>query len=295
MNRTDALSPGSHAISVNGIEQRYFIAGQGPLCIVHSGGPGINWEYLRMPLVEQYLTTLYVEPIGTGASGRLSDHPRGYSVERFSVQLACLVAELDLSDVMLLGHSHGGFVVQHFALAHPERVAGIILYDSSAVTGGEFMMAAGERVAAFAERHARRPEAEAVLRAWQSIPAMGSDADYTAAIKGLLPVYFSEHHRVDIPYDEIRSSIRATLLIGDSLPFDVRDALPGLAKPALILVGDHDFICGPRWANILHDLIPDARLVRFAASGHFAHVEQAQEFAEAIVDFAHGVAKSRRG
>ena len=72
-------------------------------------------------------------------------------VERFSGQLADLVDTLDLSDVLLLGHSHGGFVVQHFALANPERVAGIILYDSSAVTGGEFMMAAGEGVAAFAQ------------------------------------------------------------------------------------------------------------------------------------------------
>jgi pimeloyl-ACP methyl ester carboxylesterase len=235
-----------------------------------------------MPLVEQHFTTLYVEPIGTGVSGRLPDHPRGYSVERLSGQLAGLVEALDLSDMLLLGHSHGGFVVQQYTLAHPERVAGIILYDSPAVTGGEFMMAAGERVAAFAQRRAGRPEVEDVLKAWQSIPAIGSDADYTAAMQGLLPARFADHHRADIPFDEIRASIRATLLIGDNLPFDVRDALPGLAKPALILVGDHDFICGPRWANILHDIIPDARLVRFAASGHFVHVEQVQEFAEAI-------------
>jgi pimeloyl-ACP methyl ester carboxylesterase len=216
----------------------------------------------------------------------MSDHPKGYTVERFSEQLAGLVEALDLTDMLLLGHSHGGFVVQHFALAHPERVAGIILYDSSAVTGSEFMMAAGEGVASFAHRRAGRPEAEEVLKAWQSVPAMSSDADYTAVIQGLLPVYFLDHNRADIPFTEFRSSMRATLLIGDNLPFDVRDALPGLTKPALILVGDHDFICGPRWATILHDLIPDARLVRFAASGHLAHVEQAQEFADAIINFA---------
>ena len=286
MNHDDALSSGAHAIPINGIEQRYHIAGHGPLCIAHSGGPGIDWEYLRMPLVEQRLTMMYVEPIGTGSSGRLPDHPRGYSVERFSAQLNGLLEALDLSDVLLLGHSHGGFVVQHYALAHPERVAGIILYDSSAVTGREFMMAAGEGVAAFAQRHAGHPEAEDALKAWQSIPSMGSDADYTAAMRGLLPVYFADHRRADIPFDEIRSSIRATLVIGDNLPFDVRHALPGLAKPALILVGDHDFICGPRWADILHGLVPDARLVRFADSGHFVHVEQTQEFAEAIAAFA---------
>jgi hypothetical protein len=58
MNRDDAFSPGIHSIPINGIKQRYYIAGEGPLCIVHSGGPGIEWEYLRMPLVEQHLTML---------------------------------------------------------------------------------------------------------------------------------------------------------------------------------------------------------------------------------------------
>jgi pimeloyl-ACP methyl ester carboxylesterase len=171
-------------------------------------------------------------------------------------------------------------------------VAGIILYSSSAVTGREFMMAAAEGVAAFAQRHAGHPEAEDVPKAWQSIPGIGSDADYTALMQALLPVFFADHRRVDIPFDKFRSSIRATLVIGDSLPFGVRHALPGLAKPALILVGDHDFICGPRWANILHDLLPDARLIHFADSGHFVHIEQAHEFAEAIVGFASGTVNS---
>src|SRR6201999_3784508 len=131
----DALAPGSHSISINGIEQRYHIAGQGPLCIAHPGGPGVDWSYLKMPEVELHLTMLYIEPIGTGASGRLPEHPGGYSVERYSHQIAGLVDTLDLADFFLLGHSHGGCVVQQYALAHPDKVAGIIIYSSSAVVG----------------------------------------------------------------------------------------------------------------------------------------------------------------
>lgn len=96
------------------------------------------------------------------------------------------------------------------------------------------MMAAAEGVAAFAQRHAGHPEAEDVPKAWQSIPGIGSDADYTALMQALLPVFFADHRRVDIPFDKFRSSIRATLVIGDSLPFDVRDALPGLWSGIMI-------------------------------------------------------------
>lgn len=286
MTHDQALSPGAHVITINGVEQHYHIAGQGPLCIAHSGGPGIDWEYLRMPLVEEHLTMMYVEPIGTGSSGRLADHPRGYGIERYSDQIHGLLETLDLSGVLLLGHSHGGFVVQHLAIAHPERVAGIIVYDSSAVTGREFMMAAGEEVEAFVQRHAGSAEAEGVLRAWQSMPTIGSDTEYTAALQELLPIYFADHDSTGVSFRQLRSSLRATFLIGDGLPFDVRDALPELAMPTLILVGEHDFICGPRWAAILHGIICDARLVCFDRSGHFAHIEQAPEFAEAVVAFA---------
>lgn len=42
-----ALAPGSHSIRINGIEQRYHVAGQGPLCIVHPGRPGVDCAYLN--------------------------------------------------------------------------------------------------------------------------------------------------------------------------------------------------------------------------------------------------------
>jgi pimeloyl-ACP methyl ester carboxylesterase len=120
--------------------------------------------------------------------------------------------------VLLLGHSHGGFVVQHFALAHPERVAGIILYDSSAVTGGEFMVVAGEGVASFAQRRAGRPEAEEVLKAWQSIHAMRSDADYTTVLQGLLPG--SSRSRATLDFTSLQWGYLS--IVGDAPKFQKR-------------------------------------------------------------------------
>lgn len=281
----DALATGTHMITIEGVAQCYHVFGQGPLCVAHSGGPGIEWGYLRMPELEAHLTMIYVEPIGTGASGRLAEHPRGYSVARYSQQLQGLVEALDLSDILLLGHSHGGFVAQHHALARPERLAGIILYDSSPVTGGDFMADAFRNIEDFGRRHAGTADANEVLQAWRSIPSITSDAEFTAVIRSLLPAYFADDRRADF-VDQLRPSLHASFVIGDGDPFDVREALRQLAVPALVLVGQHDFICGPRWADMLHDLIPHSRLVPFNRSGHFAHIEQPKEFVEAVTSFS---------
>jgi pimeloyl-ACP methyl ester carboxylesterase len=281
----DALAPGSHTIRIQGIEQRYHIAGQGPLCIAHSGGPGVDWAYLKMPLVERHLTMLYIEPIGTGESGYLAQHPQGYSVDRFSLQLEGFVEALGLSGFFMLGHSHGGFVVQQFAVEHPKDVAGMILYATSAVTGAEFMKDAGLHVAAFAQRHASSPEADEVAQAWSSFSRVTSDEDYTAMLRKLLPVYFADHRRQGLGFDEFRSALRASLVVGDGAPFDVREALSKLQVPALILVGMHDFICGAKWADILSDALPESHLVRFAHSGHLPHIEEPEAFADAVAAF----------
>jgi pimeloyl-ACP methyl ester carboxylesterase len=159
-----ALAPGARTAIIDGLEQRYHVAGRGPLCIVHPGGPGAGWEYLRMPAVEEYLTTVYVEPIGTGASGTLSD-ARAYTLERyvhFAQELLALHGK-----AFFLGHSHGGFVAQRLALAQPEELAGLILYATAPAGGAELWAEAARNLARFAERHAARPEAADVVDAFQ--------------------------------------------------------------------------------------------------------------------------------
>ncbi|MCA1451605.1 alpha/beta hydrolase [Bradyrhizobium sp. BRP22] len=294
MSVIDALAPGSHNICIDGVEQCYHVAGQGPLCIVHPGGPGVDWAYLKMPEVELHLTILYIEPIGTGGSGRLPEHPEGYNVERYSHQLEGLVDALDLTDFFLLGHSHGGLVIQQYALTHPDRVAGVIVYGSSAVVGAELLKAAGQNILAFAQREAGLPEADEVVQAWRSIPSAVSDEVYTQTLRRLLPACFADYRRADVAYRQLRSSLRATFVVGDDKPFDVRKTLQNLSIPALVLAGAHDFICGPKWAEILHAALQGSQLVVFQLSGHMIHVEQPVAFAGVISAFVFRNRNSRR-
>ncbi|GIM88949.1 alpha/beta fold hydrolase [Paractinoplanes toevensis] len=263
----------THELTVDGVRQVYHVAGRGPLCVAHSGGPGIDWAYLRMPRLEEHFTMVYLEPVGTGGSGRLD----GYGLTTYVRFLAAVVDQLQAPRVYLLGHSHGGFVVQRYALDHPDRIAGLILYDTSPVTGPEFWASAMAGVAAYA---AVAPEVPA---AFQRAVTAADDETMTAALREAVPIYFADFPGRRSEFAAFVAGIRAWVVPQDAEPFDVRPRLGEIAVPVVVIAGVHDFICRPRWAAMLHAGIPGSRLVELASSGHFGHLEQPAEFARAAL------------
>ncbi|GAB2508275.1 alpha/beta hydrolase [Nocardia heshunensis] len=264
--------------------------GTGPVCLAHPGGPGIHWEYLRSPELEQHLTMVYVEALGTGDSGRLPTHPHGYTRERYSVALQRIIDHLGVPRVFLLGHSHGAFVVAYHAIHRPAGLAGVILYEGAPVTGPEHGAEAMRRLQEFAAAHADRPELADVLAAFGAMQDISSDAQTVAVARGVLPSYFANYWNAERRWSSFRDALRANYISGlDALGspdlIDDRTALPKLTVPALIIVGRFDIICGPRWADELHTLIPNSPLLILENSGHLGHLEEPDQFATAVRTF----------
>ncbi|MBF9128313.1 alpha/beta hydrolase [Plantactinospora sp. S1510] len=279
----------THSLERDGVRQVYHVAGTGPVCVVHSGGPGIEWKYLRMPALEEHLTMVYLEPVGTGASGRLADR-REYRLETYERFVHAVVEALGVPKVYLLGHSHGGFVAQRYALAYPDRVAGLILYDTSPVTGPSFWAAAMAGVTSYPQRHPDRPEAATVPAAFEAAVTAADDESMTTELRRMMPVYFADYWRYEQQYAPLVASVRAWAdpqRGEEPTPFDVRGRLASVTAPTLIMVGAHDFICGPHWAELLHEEIPGSRLTLLGESGHFGHIEQPGVFYPAVIDFIH--------
>lgn len=269
---------------VGGVKVSYHVAGSGPVCLVHSGGPGIHYDYLRMPELEQHLTMVYIEPVGTGNSGLLPDGD--YSMARYAYCADQVAQQLGEEKVFFLGHSHGGFVGLQFALDYPARLRGLIIYDGMAFNGPELGEEAFRQLEAYAARRpAGDPLAAQVLAAWkENTPE--DKASQVDALRRLLPAYFRDFEEieprltdwfplVDITVDPNR---QPTL-------WDVRERLAEIEAPVLVIVGTYDFICGEKWGRQLHDGIPGSELVVLPDSGHFGHLEQPAEFFGAITRF----------
>ena len=121
------------AVDVNGTTLHHERIGDGPVCLVMGGWPGVDHAYLRPgldPLGER-LALVYYDHRGTGRSGRPS--PDSITVEQLADDADALAAALGAGRVLVLGHFQGASVAQELALRHPGRVAGLLLV--SATTG----------------------------------------------------------------------------------------------------------------------------------------------------------------
>jgi proline iminopeptidase len=279
---------GKHAITIDGVQQVFHVFGTGPLCLAHAGGPGFGWEYLRMPALEQHLTMVYLEPVGTGDSGRLPAR-RDYRLDVWARFLHGVAGHLGAPRVLVLGHSHGGFVAQRYALEHPDTLAGLILYATSPVLDAGFWAAAMGNLQLFPQQHPDQPEAPGMFGAYQATLAAPDDDAITDGLRRIMPVYFADYWAHEDRLAPVRAAMRAWVdpLHGEEpAPFDVREQLSSIAAPALILTGERDFLCGPRWARELHDGISGSQLTILERSGHMAHLEEPEAFSRAVAGFS---------
>ncbi|WP_220040135.1 alpha/beta fold hydrolase [Nonomuraea aridisoli] len=281
------LVHGVHECTIDGVRQRYHVAGQGPVCLVHPGGPGGHWEYLRMPLLENHMTAVYVAAVGAGESGDLPDGE--YSMERFAHFVDALVEHLDVPDVYFLGHSAGAFAGLQYALLRPGRLAGLLLYSGAPVYGPDLYTEAAAQMRLFAERYAGHPGVADVMDAFESQTPRTSKAELMDHMGRLLPAYFAEFWSRQHEFQEWLPTVDIEYApAAYPADWDVRESLGEVGVPTQILAGRYDFICPVRWAEEMHKGIPASRLAIFENSGHFAHVEERERFAQTVREFLRG-------
>jgi pimeloyl-ACP methyl ester carboxylesterase len=169
--------------------------------------------------------------------------------------------------VHLIGHSYGGGVALHVALARPDRIASLTLYEPSAF---HLLRAIGERgAAAFAEIAAiARKTAEGVIA-----------GDYRRAA-----IAFVDYWGGACTWAVLRPSVQAALIRWvPKAPLDFRAlmeeptplaAYAGLRMPVLIMRGEH----APRPTRVIAELLPTllpARLAVVQGAGHMGPLTHA--------------------
>jgi proline iminopeptidase len=275
------LVAGDRTLDVRGAKIAVHVRGAGPVCLVLPGGPSLEWTYLRMPEVEKAAMLVYIAPAGTGGSTRAP--ARELNRTRWADDVEGVRAALGLDRPCIIGHSYGGFVAQTFAIAHPDHVGALVLYDTAARNDDEF----GKAIVATVEaQYKNEPWFADAMAAGDAEATATTDDEMTELFHREAPMMFADYTARFGEFAQLVASVHAYAPSGGGgPPLDARAALAKLHVPALVIVGRHDAITSPRFADELHAALPGSRLVVLEHSGHMGHLEEPAEFARAVVEF----------
>jgi pimeloyl-ACP methyl ester carboxylesterase len=264
-----------------------------PVCRVrvialHCSGAGASqWCYLAEALGGRY-EVVAPEHYGCESTGPWTGE-HAFTLSDEAARTIALIDRLE-DKVHLVGHSYGGGVALNVALARPERIASVALYEPSAF---HLLRQMGEPAAvAYAEI------AGVARRICQGVVI----GDYRGAVAAFVD-YWNGHGAWETMHPSAQSALirwapKGPLdfhaLIEESTP---ADAYRSLMFPVLILRGERAPPPTRVIAEGLLELLPASRLVVVDGAGHMGSLTHAPEvsalFVRHIVD-AESNAQSRR-
>jgi len=209
--------------------------------------------------------------------GLTGPQPGGdYSIESYVSFVVGMLDALGIERCVLAGNSLGGHIAWASAVSAPERVAGLVLIDSSGVSVTPRSVPLGFRLA---RSNLLRPLFENVLPRGvlqSSVENVYGDPGKVSA------------ELVDRYYDlTLREGNRAALgqRMDQYSPDAMSERLADIAQPTLILWGAKDALIPLEAGQTLSETIPDARLVVFDALGHVPQEEAPAETVRPVIEF----------
>lgn len=226
-----------------------------PLLLTHGYGASQAMWRPNLAALAARRTVVTWDMRGHGRTDSPQD-PRLYSHEHTVDDMAAVLDACHIPVAAVGGLSLGGFMSLDFYRTHPARVRCLLLFD----TGPGFNKDASRQAwNDYARRAAERFERDGAA-ALSSSP----EVDRTAA---------------NAP--GLARAARGMLAQQDAR---VIRSLPGIAVPALVLVGadDASFLAA---ADYMAGAIPHAERVIVPGAGHAANIDQPGAFNDAVVDF----------
>jgi pimeloyl-ACP methyl ester carboxylesterase len=245
-----------------------------PRVLFLHGGPGLGAEYL-VGLVEELDGLIDgVLPQQRGLEPSTLEGPR--DVETHVADAIAVLDHLGWDRAWLMGHSWGGLLAMHLAVAHPDRVAGLVLFETLGAVpdGGRAALSANLVARLTAEERAILDELIAREAAGDEDPTL-----VARILKALWPSYSYVHGsvlppaslRLEVPLPDVpdtMASVEEHWAAGT-----LQRGLPALKVPALLIHGVADPL--PSSASVeTAALIPGARLELLEHCGHFPWLER---------------------
>jgi pimeloyl-ACP methyl ester carboxylesterase len=241
-----------------------------PLLFVHGlGYDRFGWGPLPDLLAADFRVVLF-DNRGVGDS----DVPDGpYAVSQMAEDAVAVLDAAGVESAHVLGVSLGGYIAQELTLTHPGRVDRLVL--ASTAPGGPRMV----------------PMPAKGVEAFGRFPTLEREAGLRLLVENSLgehgvrerPDLVEEIYRYRLERGPTLSGWQSQAYAGAT--FDAYDRIAAIESPTLVLQGTADNVVDPRNAELLVELIPNARLELVAERGHLLVWQEAEQIAPIVREF----------
>jgi len=248
-------------VKVDGLSIAYRQVGQGPPLVLLHGFlcDSRCWRRQFEKLSGQFRVVTWDAP-GAGLS---SNPPNSFTISDWSHCLAKFLDLLEIDQAYILGISWGGLLALEFYRLYPARVPKLILADMYPGWKGSLPESVCQQRYMRCERDAWLPPEE-LANQW--VPEMFTESASQDLQKEMVEI-ISDFH--PLGFRLMAKSLADT---------DMRDYLPKIQSPTLILWGDQDRRTPSSIGELLRDAIPNSELAILANAGHLSNMEQPDGF-----------------
>src|SRR5262245_24466092 len=244
--------------------------GEPLLLIMGTSGSLGFWDPLVAPFADHHRVIAY-DSRGLGQSERGDQR---MTMASLAADAAALLDALEIERTHVLGWSLGSAVAQELALAHPDRVGGLVLYATWG-RGDGCMRALVSAVG----RPGDTGDLEATLKTLGLAfsPEFLNSPEFEPTVEQMLPL---------LPQTETQIRTTCEQWQCDE-EHDTLDRLAAIEAPTLVIAGEQDLITPPRVCRAVADRIPGARyeLLTGPGSSHVLMMERAEEFIALVLGF----------
>jgi pimeloyl-ACP methyl ester carboxylesterase len=256
-------------VEIGGLRITYRRAGEGPPLVLLHGGFGFDsrsWRRQLDSLSDEFTVVAWDAP-GFGGS---SDPPATFRLPDYADCLAGFIGALGLESPHVLGLSFGAALALELYRRHPAVPQTLVLAGGYAGWAGSLPPEVVKQRLEQAVREEQIPPEEWVPN---YVPGMVTELAPSQMVEEITALMLDVHPAANLT--ALRGMAEA----------DLRDVLPRIRVPTLLLYGEADKRSPIAVANELHAQIPKSTLVVVPGAGHLINFEAADRFDEEVRSF----------
>jgi pimeloyl-ACP methyl ester carboxylesterase len=263
----------THVLDIRDTRLAVHTSGSGlPVVLLHAF-PLDHGMWMRQAPLAESVRLIVPDLRGFGGSGSVPD-----SIAGFADDVAAVLDALHLErPAVICGISMGGYVAQHVATRHADRVAALVLVDTRLEADTPEARTNRVDLAGKVGRLGQSILADAMIPRLLAHPRTDDDAAITRrAENDTLLRAMIERQRVP--------TIQAALAALGDRP-DMTEAMRHVHAPTLLVAGAEDQITPPACLEFAEELMPRAKLLIVPAAGHLVPLEAPEIFNRALLEF----------